>query len=179
MPDAMLGRRRQSGPIVAEIVDVGAAADDTGIEPGRQFVDARVEFALAVIAAAAVVADIVGTLELTRRHDPVLDADPLGELLGVIDLGARHARAVGGDGDRPVAECAMSRCRHDAAVDAAAERDEHALAAAENVEQAIGLGGEVVHESMVRRDGAGRLREGSVGWYARRLACHGHGFAWP
>ena len=71
----MLGGRFQAGAIIALIVEVGAAANHFRAQFRQQCLDLAVKLALAVIAARAVVADIVGVLKLVGGNDPVADAD--------------------------------------------------------------------------------------------------------
>ena len=79
----MLGRRRQAGAIVAQVVEVGPAANDGVAQLGQQRLDSGVQFALAEIAAGAVVADVIRIGEFARADDDVPDADLRGETAGV------------------------------------------------------------------------------------------------
>ena len=96
--------RLQPGAVVARVVEVGPATDDAHAQPRQQRLDARVQLVLAVVAAAAVVAEVIGVVELLGGDDLVADADQRRQPAGVVELGAGDAGAVGGDGDGPLAQ---------------------------------------------------------------------------
>ena len=102
--DAVFRGRLQARPIVALVVEVGAAANHVHAQTRQQRLDATIQLALAVIAAGTVVADVIRVGELGGGDDEMTDADLLCQPPGVLDFGARHAGAVGGDGDGVVAE---------------------------------------------------------------------------
>src|SRR5262249_16050475 len=123
---AVLGGRRQPGPVVAPVVEVGPATDDRVAQLGQERLDLSVQLALAEVAAGAGVLDGVGVGELVGADDDVADADLPGEPPGVVQLAARDAGAVGGDGDGAVAQGEEGGLGHEGAVDAAAEGDDGA-----------------------------------------------------
>ena len=76
-----------------------------------------------------------------------------GDGLGFLDLGARHAGAVGGDGDGVVAQRKQGRLGDDGAVDAAAEGDGDTLHTAQQVNERFTFHGEI-HLVMIKEKGA-------------------------
>ena len=139
----MLSRCGQSGPIVAGIIEIGAADDDHVAKSGANRVNLRIEFVLAVVASATVVLEIIRVRKLVGTDDAMRDADLLGDASGVFEFTACHARAVGGDGYRRVAEREIRGLCHDSAVHAAGERDHDSTHLAQCAQQAIVLGQKV------------------------------------
>src|SRR5262245_34497176 len=75
MPHTVLSGGNQARSIIAEIIDIGAAANDLETHFIAKGGDPFVQFALAMIATAAVVAGIVGVSEFVCADNKVTDAD--------------------------------------------------------------------------------------------------------
>ncbi len=73
----MLGRRLQARAVVALIVEVGAAANHLDAQLRQQCLDLTIKLALAVIAARAVVANVIWILKFIGGNDAVADANLL------------------------------------------------------------------------------------------------------
>src|SRR5262245_38011817 len=118
-----LGGGLQAWPIIPLVVEVGPAADRANAERRQQFGDGVVQLAFAVVAARAVVAQVVGILELVGADDLVANSNQLRNALGFLQLGTWHAGAVGGDGNGAIAERQERRLGNERAIDATGERD--------------------------------------------------------
>src|SRR4029077_7997913 len=109
MADLMLGRRLQTWAVIALIVKVRAAADHIDAQLRQERLDLTLKLALAVIAARAVVADVIGILKFFCRDDMVANADLLHQAASVGNFRARHAGAVSSYGGSTIAESEPSR----------------------------------------------------------------------
>ena len=124
---------------------------------GDHLLDAPVKLALAEIAAAAVVAQVIRVVKFRGYDNMMGDADKSREPDGVGQLGARHAGAVSGYGQCPVAEGQKSSLGDDGAVDAAAQGNGHRAVTAQNLQQAVVFG-----RQRGRQGGSCRLGHGDI-----------------
>src|SRR6516162_8805044 len=143
MPHSMFRRRLQSRPVVALVVQIGAAADDGNAEPGQESFNLAVKLVLAIVAAGAVVTDIIRIHEFIRSNDVVPDANQLGQFSGFVDLSSRHARAVARHGNGTIAEGELRGLGDDGTVNPAAERNGRTAVAVQDVDQSYAFGVEI------------------------------------
>ena len=92
MPDAVFRGRLKAGPVVALVVEVGAAAYHGHAQSRQQCLNATIQLRFAEITTGAVVSDIIRIGKLLGGDDEVTDADLLRQPLGVGDFGAGHTR---------------------------------------------------------------------------------------
>src|SRR5687767_4516426 len=126
-PHAALPRRLHAGPVVAEVVDVGAVDERTAalaLGDGGQL---REQLLLAEEAATRPVLRVLRIRQLVGPHDDVTKADQRGQLPRLRQLTGRIRLGVGGDEHRPIAERVLGRAREQRGVDAGRECHDHAL----------------------------------------------------
>ena len=88
MPNLVFGRSDQARSIVAQVVEIGPAADDVAVKTRQHGFEPAVKLVLAVIAPGTVVLDVIGIREFGSRDEPVPDADAARDLFRLVDLGA-------------------------------------------------------------------------------------------
>ena len=91
MPHAVLGRGDESRPIIAEIVQIRAAANHIKPQIDPQGDDSIVQLALAMVTAATVIANVVRIGKFIRADDDVPDADLLGDPARPRDPGGQRS----------------------------------------------------------------------------------------
>src|SRR6185503_12296602 len=122
-PDAELARRLAARTVVAAIVGV-VPVDDHRAAPLRNRRQVRVELVLAEVTAVRGVGAIFRALELAGADDFVADREAAGDRDRHLTVAARITCAVGGHGDRTVAERVVGNPGEVGTVDAAAVGDD-------------------------------------------------------
>ena len=135
MADTLLGRSRQSRPIIAEVVKIRPAHDDRMAEFRQEPFDAGIKFGFAEVTAPAIVLQVVRIVELVGGDNEMANADRVGKSSGVGQFRAGHARAIGRDGDSRIALRKLRGIGDDGTIHAAAKRDGHARHRSKHREQ--------------------------------------------
>ena len=117
--DAPFARGILAGPVVAQIVGVGAV-HQAGIAVRQRIGQQLIQVvALAEIAAVRRVGPVGRIVQLRGGQDDVLHAQTGGDGAGRLELGARHAGGIGGQRQRPVTERVAGDSQDERAVGAA------------------------------------------------------------
>jgi hypothetical protein len=118
-------RRGDAGPMLAEVVEVGAERDD-GAGRGRDGARDVHQLGLAQRAAIDGIVGVAGDLELVGLDEmmAIAEAELGAERAGVRDLGARHRRRDRGDRVAAIAEGLGRDGEQERRVDATRERDD-------------------------------------------------------
>jgi hypothetical protein len=154
---AHLRRGVHAGAVIAEVVHVRAVHDRARFV-ARERRELREELFFAVEAAVDRVARIVGVVELPRLHDDVAHAEERGQPPRLLELAHRVRLGVRRHEHGGVAERVLGGAREERRIDAAGERDDDALHAAQHVQQALVLRG----HALSRRAGRDRGMPGSA-----------------
>ena len=133
----MLGRRRDTGPVVAEVVEVGAEQHRFDPQTRGQRRGVFHQLGLAHRASVARVGREAGALELVGVHDMVALAETelLTQRARVIDLRPRHRDRNARDRVARIAERARGYSEQERGVHAAGERDQRATVSADDLAQ--------------------------------------------
>jgi hypothetical protein len=128
---------KQAGAIVTLIIEVRSADDVFHIELWSMMHDGFIQFRLTMIASAAIVLQILWIVELMSFDDDVPNANLPGNTLGIESFLVRDTGAVSGDGHGLLTERQVCCLGDDGTIDAATERDSHALHFMEELQQCI------------------------------------------
>ena len=106
--DVVLAGGILAGTVVALIVDVNSVGDRPELALVAKALHLSEEFVLAVEAALAIVADVLGIVHFEGRDHVQWNRVFLGEGYGILQVDARKGRRIGDYGKHLVAEHAMS-----------------------------------------------------------------------
>src|SRR5688572_1445838 len=137
---AALPRRLHAGPVIAEVVDIGAVherAAPLALGDGRQV---REERFLAEEAPVGAVLRVLRIRQLIRAHHHMPQPDEFGESPRFLELARRVRLGVRRDEHRPLAERVLGGTREERGVDPARERHHHALQIPQDLEEPLVLG---------------------------------------
>src|SRR5207245_2852159 len=143
-PGAAARARAHPGPVVAQVVRDGAVDDRLAARLGSNAPQHPEQLPLAVVAARAIVPQVVGIVHLVGLDQEVGGTHHPRESHGFLALGRRQGGRDGGDRRHTTAESIAGHLEKESAVDTPRERDQ---AGAYRVDDSLQLGVPMLHRS--------------------------------